>query len=158
MHTPELQRPQPTDCSTARRWYGWQTLLVDAVATATFLFPAPELTSLGLFASGPIVHAAHGNTANAWGSVGLRVGAVGGGIGLGIAYANTQDCGNSSLCGYGFMAVGGALGMLVAVIVDATVLAYDDVPPPAPRPAALRLTPGLSVSDLGAMTTVTGSF
>ena len=59
-----------------RRWYGWQILLSDGAAIASFVAasngPGWAYVGLSLYAGGgPIIHAAHGSGEKAAGSLGV---------------------------------------------------------------------------------------
>jgi hypothetical protein len=141
---------------SARRWYGWQTLATDAAAIAmassvplthentsrTYEGAVIVMTATTYLLGGPVVHVAHDKVGTGAGSLGLRVGcplllgaagyALGGGPGSG---------GDNGWIG-GVMGgiVGGTLGVVVAMTIDASVLAYDHGPQPPtaspPRPQA----------------------
>ena len=118
-----------------RRWYGWQTLLADGLTSGTFLIAAAQdrtddqapyfgVGALGWFLAPPIIHWGHGNVAEGFGSLGLRVAPVL--IAL-MAVASCYSGGGSSDEGActAYIAVG-LLAIPAAVIIDAAVLAYDE--------------------------------
>jgi hypothetical protein len=134
-----------------RRWYGWQILLSDGAAIASFVAssngPGWTYFGLSLYAGGgPIIHAAHGSGEKVAGSLGLRLGIPLGGalLGAGIGAATGSGnpncaffCPSPSLIG---AAVGVLVGMIVAPIIDISVLAFDDTPAqPHASAAPLRL-------------------
>ncbi len=109
------------------RWYGWQTLLVDAAA-AGFASTGSDV-SVGIYAlGGPAVHWAHGNTWRGIGSLALRLGAP---IALAAAFAYGCEVSGNSNGDMGCLGAG--LGGLVlgaagAIAVDSAALARDTVP------------------------------
>ena len=127
------------EARTHSRWYGWQTLVSDGisfVAMPTLAASASKtdgasasFTALavgGYFLAPPIVHFAHGRAGAGLGSLGLRVampflGAVVGGEAM-----RKGSC--HELCGFNDgTLLGGALGVIGAVAIDATVLSYEQV-------------------------------
>ena len=118
-------------------WYGTQTLALDGLAnvmiavgaaTSSMSNAAVPGAMLGLgiptyVLGAPIVHWAHGNVGKGFGSLGMRLLSSIVGAGVGAA-------GATALKGAGLVAVGVlVVGIVeVPVIVDATMLAYDDVP------------------------------
>jgi hypothetical protein len=122
-----------------RRWYGWQTLLADGLTSGVFLVAAAQqrssdqepyliLGALGWFLAPPIIHWGHGNVAEGFGSLGLRVAP------FLLLFFTVAEC-------FQFDSEGGrsnnegsctalyALTLLsipAAVIIDAAVLAYDE--------------------------------
>ena len=118
-----------------RRWYGWQTLLVDAVPLVGLLGVAAanrsgdEGAQLAVafsavyFVGGPIVHMGHGQFGKAALSLGVRS------AGPLLILAGGQDGfqhGNS----FGdVLIVIGALAIPAAITIDAAAIAREDVPP-----------------------------
>jgi hypothetical protein len=134
---------QPAGTFTERRWYGWQILIPDGVATALALTAfAPhesQSNSAGvLYASalvifgldGPILHLAHERYLTALASLGLRVGSavlgafVGGVIGGAEPYNNDEDV-PPGLVG---ALIGFGVGAGVGAFIDDAALAWDRVP------------------------------
>jgi hypothetical protein len=134
--------------STQRRaWYGWQNLLVYASVTtagvaATLGGGFGDSSALfigglaaggtGILLGGPIIHWAHGHTGKGFAVLGLNVGAtlVSAGLGVSLACA-AGGCGSSSQ-GIGFIlgsSFGGAAGLIAAMIVDVSVLSYEEAAP-----------------------------
>ncbi len=143
--------------SPARSWYGYQTLIVDGASLLT----TPVFVGLGGFVLGaPIVHLVHGRPVAAVGSLGLRALLPIGGAFVGQSMAgrchdthrqsaasgaerNVGDdlLGPCFMHGFTELAVGAAVGLSVAVAIDAAFLAYDDRAPPKPaRSGTPRLT------------------
>ena len=125
-----------------RRWYGWQTLLVDA-AWLTLLLGSVALDGSGNdsdfavgtalltyeFAPG-IIHFVHRNPGRGFGSMGVRLGLPLAGAFLGASAASGCD---DYLCEASGAGLGLLLGMGGAIAIDAVVFAYDDTD--ARRPA-----------------------
>jgi hypothetical protein len=130
----DKERPEPLPGGARRVWYGWQTLLVDALSIGTIAIgsshSAPVLIGLGgLILGSPIVHWAHENGSAGAISLGIRAGStvltfVGAVVTLRDAFSN----------GLGGKTRGGAIGpmlmllglggMVTAIVVDAAVLAF----------------------------------
>ncbi|HVW26536.1 MAG TPA: hypothetical protein VHC69_14305 [Polyangiaceae bacterium] len=125
-----------------RRWYGWQTLLVDVpslsmwITAAEVHSPSSAIAAMGfvgfLFGA-PIVHGAHGHWGKFGASIGMRAGtillAVIGAAGCIDGAALNEGFGKPCGAGYDALLVVGSLGILAAVAVDAAALAREDVPP-----------------------------
>lgn len=117
----------------ATRWYGWQTLTVDAGVLATSAIaggatgavevPAVTLVA-GYLLGGPIVHWAHGRYGTGAASLGVRIGAVAVGTGVGAligAPMQTDQPFDASLA-VG-MVLGGLIGATGGMALDAALLA-----------------------------------
>ncbi|MBK7585538.1 MAG: hypothetical protein IPI67_35805 [Myxococcales bacterium] len=127
-----------------RRWYGGQTLIADGASLgAIFAGGAAESSELavfgllGMFFAAPIVHAAHGHAGKPFASLGLRVGLpiVGGFVGC------AADDSDGMFGCLGGAAAGMFLGLVAASVLDASVIAYEDVPPQrAKRTPAVGVT------------------
>jgi hypothetical protein len=169
---PQQQRPParfgwapvvaPPDASLprAKRWYGAYTLATDGAAVALALGGAAldrdgELllaASVGAYlVGGPIVHLAHGNPGRSLLSLGTRAGLPVTLAFLGVAAEGCGD-GGGDFCGYGGALIGFGVGLVGAVVIDAAVIARDEV---EPTPA---IAPALSVSREGAWLGATGTF
>lgn len=138
-----------------RRWYGSQTLAVDATSIGLVIAGArmhsSEWSTLGFFGyalGGPVVHGFHGHGEKALGSGVMRLGLP---FGFGFAgYAATDD-GESMFSGlYGFV-IGSLIGVGTAITLDASVLAWEPRPIEAWQP---RVSFGRDRALVGA----TGSF
>lgn len=113
-----------------KHWYGWQTLIADGASLIVVPLGAaaagsPEVAA-GAFIGGyllaaPIIHFAHGRPGIGAASLGLRLGMPLLGLAAG---ALADDCGGGDFCAVG-PAIGMALGMLGAVALDASLLAYE---------------------------------
>lgn len=151
----------PPDGQAAGASYGSQILVVDAVAAAVAvggvgLYAAGShglgttlgfLGVVGLQLGAPIVHFRHGKVGTGFGSLGMRLAfeLVGGAIGAGLGSAignKSSSCGDVPCIDSGAWAgalVGASVGLIGAIVVDATVLAHED---PPPRVSAVILPAG----------------
>jgi len=152
------------------RWYGYQTLLVDAGALTLLVAgiaadDQSARTAIGVGAGavyvvgGPLVHGLHGRGLAAVGSFGLRAGLplLGGLVGALLGDLAPYDDGDEVVRG----TVVGALGGIAAgVALDATLLGWERVPTPEGTAAAAgfgwqpRVTATATRTELG----VTGWF
>ena len=130
-------------------WYGWQTLVADALSIAVIAAggAADESQVVGggigaFLLATPIIHMAHGNVGQGFGSIGIRlllpltafgIGALAGLIGT--AGDSVSDTGEDVLRGafYGLL-----VGVAGCAIIDAAAFAYTKE---KVEPAALRLRP-----------------
>ena len=125
--SPQVQGPR-------RRWYGWQTLIVDGAATIALLVAvAPNSDSSSNHGDGlaavtalyvlgpPVVHAAHGHVGKAFLSLGIR--AIGP---LFIAGAVGTSASNSG--GRAGLGVLGILAIPAAIAIDSAAIAREDLP------------------------------
>lgn len=160
---PQERREPPQE---ERHWYGWQALAVDGAAAALGLGGLALLSSddsqgyeererlAGLMALGgavaygvgaPAIHLLHQRPWQALGSLGLRAGlpVLGGAVGLGAATCPpaTGDYGN---CGLPELLMGAIAGTLVAVALDASLLAWDSPRSDAPTQGRLGIAPVVS--------------
>ncbi len=157
MQQPQMQQPVPAYRTYQQRrhkqsrWYGWQTLIVDGgwivggpVVTAVTPAAGGALLLGGYLVGPPIVHWAHGNIGRGFADLGIRLGApiVLGTIGYYALHKEGEFFDGSGLAG---IAVGGLLGILGAIVIDAAALAYepaddddDDAMHRTPRRNALR--------------------
>lgn len=140
-----------------RRWYGWQIIIADvtsSVVLVTLVHKAEGYTLLPYLVLAPSVHVANGNPVTALASVGLRVGMPIVGLLIGAAFAGGCN-GSSEECLVG-PAYGMLIGMVGAMVVDASVLAYDE--PRHERRKASTLAPTVAVDGRGARIGLAGSF
>jgi hypothetical protein len=177
---PPAPAAAPATPEKATTWYGYQTLATDGVALA-LLIPAAGggagtsgfgVGSLAMYGLGaPIVHFAHGQIGKGFLDLGLRaaipIATTGIGLGIGSAIpANNQnawlDTNNHALEGG---AIGLVLGPIIAVVVDAAVLANepaakdgarDPEPRPAPQSASLQPSFGVAPEKTGGTRTTVG--
>lgn len=154
--------PQPaparTETVVREHRYGLEILLVDgSVLAATLATQNPGVLFAGFALGGPTVHLIHGNPGRAALSAGLRVGLPLAGAYLGAASA---DCSRSDdWCGLGELVVGGAIGGLVALAIDASMLAVDQTTEEAPlRYRGIRATPMMGATRGGMTLGLDGSF
>jgi hypothetical protein len=126
----DSERAPPAESPpSARVWYGWQILIVDGVAIGTLVasraFDSPGLLATGaglwLF-GGAILHFSHSQTDAGFGSFGMRALSAGV-LTLGIAlYAPHLFDGENS--GEEALILGGLLGMIASMAIDAALLAF----------------------------------
>lgn len=147
--------------TTARRWYGWQTLMLDALWMVGIPASLKDQNGTGLFlVSGvdyllgaPIVHWAHGHGVKGAGSLFMRITPLVAGIAIAAGGSGNGDEGLSNFfTGLAVLYVGG----VVAAAIDAAVLAHEDVPQAPPPP--LTVAPRLSLTKGGATLGVAGAF
>jgi len=138
--------------AAASRWYGWQNWMAD---TAIVIFVAvrwdrdPEQTgqiaAVSYLLSGPVVHWSHRNVGRGFISLGSRVLAP-------ILFAlSTADIPSAHEPKWVVAA------LTIPALVDATVLAYDDVEPVTPS-GTPRAVPGFQYNTKTAGLSLTGSF
>ncbi len=128
----------PESAASHRVWYGWQTVLVDALSiggmVAAGVLESEELawTGLGLVLVGaPVVHLGNNNYGAAAISFGMRVGSGLVTVG-GVALAVNESFGDD--VGFGLaVTVLGIAGAVASVVVDGSVLGFDDVEAPPKR-------------------------
>jgi hypothetical protein len=120
-----------------REWYGWQTLIADGAwivgASASGAGNqggvAAAFVLSGYLVAPPVIHFANGEIGRGFADLGIRVGAP---LALGLvgfaAFSGGPSPGNDGI-GPGAVGaiLGAGLGMLVAVVLDASVLAYRPV-------------------------------
>jgi hypothetical protein len=142
------------------QWYGWQTILVDAVSAATLV---------GLLAypvGAPIVHAAHGRWVTAGLDAGLRLALplLSGWLAFQAAYRPcTGDCSNVWFpTGTTEALVAGVVAAGAVSIFDAAVLSWEPRAPesvPAATPhTGLQWTPTAIAVRGGALAGIGGRF
>jgi hypothetical protein len=140
-----------------RRWYGWQLVAADAPVwlAAWKLQPA----TMGLLASGPIVHLLHGEDERAQASLAVRlVGAMFGAGVTGLALFDRACPPDRTTCPPGMSTImkGASVGLVLAEIVDVAVIGWtstadgDDALPPIASSSARRREerPGISSGGL----------
>jgi len=127
------------------QWYGYQPIIADSATLALSIGLAKAgafdfVTLVPYALAGPIIHVVHGNYATAGIDVGVRVGMpIGAGLvgaGLGALFG---AAGSSSGQGEEDAAIGAAVGAIVgfgagivgACVIDAAVLSYEPIKPPA---------------------------
>jgi hypothetical protein len=145
-----------------KRWYGWQTLAVDAVAVASFAYGAEHeqgeliLGSLAVFVlAPPIVHLTHDRLGAAGGSLLVRLAVPA----LFSAVSLTTCAGDGQASCPPLVFYGGiAMGFAIASAADAIFLGREPVPRAQPMPPRATLTPALWVDAKGARAAVTVRF
>lgn len=146
-----------------KRWYGWQTLSVDAaalglgilvgVATASDsrrVSTAGVLTPLlpSVFGS-PIVHYLHGRAGTGLASFGLRLGIPAAGALLGATLAECPAYATQYECGSQRALQGATIAMMATITADATLLAWEPHATPGAgfeRPPSITLTSRVNVT------------
>jgi hypothetical protein len=146
-----------------RRWYGWQLLLADGAAFgALAIGTAADVRGDAAWAVGipavltykivpPLIHWGHRRGAIGWASFGIRDGVPALGFLAGLA---ASDCRHDvsdqahSICVNNAAGIGTIGGMVVASILDASLLAWDA--PSAPLSTREDLMLNLAVQPHGA--------
>jgi hypothetical protein len=170
----------------ARVWYGWQPLITDGVAVAsfagflavTFAESSATYKTIGtyndassvfggtaaafFYLGAPVIHAAHDHWDRALGSLGLRIGipilTTIAGVAIGSGSPNDCDCFGLSPGQSIGLFVGFTLGALGAMAIDDFVLAYDDPPKPSSSQSSFFIAPTVSPLRNGASLGVVGMF
>lgn len=174
---PAEPKPAPAPVAmTERQWFGWQTLIADAITMSLFFGGiAAEGDTGGIIALGylgyihasPIIHWVHGNVGKGFASFGMRIGMplVAAGIGaiVGLSTKDNDDdlAGFTSAAAFGAV-IGAGLGAAGASLIDALALAYTK-PRPIPKDALvtapkLKLQPMFDVRANRASFGIGGSF
>lgn len=156
---PDLQPPVVVPTATAApapartpRWYGYQSLAVDALAVPLLFVGTAEpnaaaalLGGLAYLVAGPIVHGVHRNGGAAGASLVLRLLMP---LAGGFAGANIAEKDSCAYCGVGGFAYGLVVGAGVASIIDGIALGYESPARPAvappPRASSLSFSPVVS--------------
>jgi hypothetical protein len=156
------------------RWYGWQTLSVDAVPAGLFAgaFATDDTAffiggAAAFVLGGPLVHVLHERPLTGLGSFGLRVALPALGMALGAPFADldpapdmpgmTEEDSN----GPKPIFIGGVVGAAAASALDAGLLAYETSPESAAKRGTLRAQPlglSLALTPRGGRVTVLGAF
>ena len=133
-----MAQPVPSYADYSRRarkrshWYGWQTLIVDGVWVVggpllgtVSLGAGSGLVLGGYFLGPPIVHWSHGEVGRGFADLGIRVGAptVLGLLGYAALSGGSRNS-EGALSAAGAV-IGAGLGIIAAVVIDASVLAYE---------------------------------
>jgi hypothetical protein len=132
---------------TEKRWYGWQTLLVDGASVLTIPF---GIGIVGYFVGGPIVHLAHGHVGKAFGDLGLRVATplVVGGVMLAALDSGGDTRGTDGAppsAALIFVGLDLLVSAGVASVVDAAALAWEQRPVKPAQPAPTLVVPTVSM-------------
>lgn len=153
-----------------KEWYGWQTLMVDAVSAATFASgvalsstrPGAGLTVLGLggiIVGSPIVHWSHGHVGRGFASAALHTVLPS----LTASLAVLGFACESDGCVNVVMAATPLLGVVLASAIDAAVLGYDAKSRPASdarswAPRHVVLAPALTITPTLQQAGLSGAF
>ena len=107
-----------TSTSVKREWYGYKIWLAEL---GNLIFPG-----ITYLIGGPIVHFMEREVKKGFASLGLRVFLpIIGGF---VLYQLCLDCDTDGMARLGAVVGGGLLGILGAVVIDASILAYKEVP------------------------------
>lgn len=156
----ERAQPATQEPSTSRpAWYGWQTLGVDLV-TLPVVYGGLAADNAGIIVSGfsgyvaggGVVHAIRGNWGRAAGSVGLRFALPALGLIKGFGDCDWDRDEHCNLPN-----VYGTVGIAIASIIDAALLAHDGEPE-RPSSAGVRLAPSFGAGPRGGTLGLSGSF
>lgn len=169
------QQGEPADTPWLKRWYGWETLSLDAAALGlgvmSFTTADGQGTAGALLGSGalstyafgaPAVHLLRDQSGKALTSLGLRVG-------LPVLAVGIASIGRDTICSEGSpdydsinchsrkvrMLVAGAISVGVVSLIDGTFIAWE----PPPKPQKLSLSPVLAWDgEKGGVAGVAGTF
>lgn len=157
--------PQLADARSERRWYGWQGAVLDAgvvaLGTTSLVLVSSDwenyeereqaaelLFFVGAVVYGagpPTIHLGHRQPWQALGSLGLRVAlpAIGGASGLSLATCPHpgEEYGN---CGMLELMIGASTGAVVAMVLDASLLAWESPKSGERSGTQLGVTPVMS--------------
>lgn len=124
---------------TTTRWYGWQTLAVDAAGIGVSLAVRSEAPyMLATLAGAPAVHFAHGHQVRALVDFGVRV-VLPAAVGLAVAGPYDPPEGESDKK-YERFVIGATIGAVLASAFDAVVLGRETVEIPR-ETAGIRVAP-----------------
>jgi hypothetical protein len=151
----DARSPEP---ETRTAWYGYQTLVTDAVANTLLFASLANDNTVGAYAgigvyagAAPIVHLANGQYTRAALSLGVRVLMPALGVLIGYASYSKPTGPDAWDIGPGLgEVVLGFLGAVGAMVVDATALTYKTVKvAPPPPESAFSVSPQLGVDPRG---------
>jgi hypothetical protein len=117
-----------------RTWYGWQTLIADALGIGLIVFGDESdiiFVGIGVLGLGaPLVHFAHANVDGGLISLAIRAGSIGllvlGGALVGNAIFDDRSSSSETRNTFGaVLIVASIVGGLTGLIVDAAVLGYE---------------------------------
>jgi hypothetical protein len=144
--------PREATRESETRWYGWQTLIADggalgfAVAAGSVNqranSPSTGLAyaSLGIYLlGGPVIHLGHQSPGRAAASLGMRAGMP---VLFGLIGAGAEHCSGGDWCGLSGAAIGGSLGIIAAISLDAALLAREPVESHPTALSNLRISVG----------------
>jgi hypothetical protein len=143
VETPAKGKEEPAPATKETRWYGWQTLIVDAGSIA--LMPLVPPVGIGGYLLGPpLVHVVHGRPLPALGDFGLRL-TIPPTCGI-IGFAAAHGC-TGFLCELEGAAVGLIVGAGIAIGIDAIFLAREQVE--VEKPKQVTIVPLVSPTRAG---------
>lgn len=146
-HVPTQSTVVATTRSANRgwRWYGWEPLLIDAgafgIGVVGLAAESAPIAMIGYgtwIASGPTVHLAHGSSARALGSLGMRLSLPVVGAAAGCELFGADDPWFGCLGG---VATGFVAGMALASVADAAAVAWGSAPTTSDAARPARITP-----------------
>lgn len=159
-HRDEVTQQAPVETT---RWYGWQTLAADGAALL-LLGTAVDATSEGplilsgvtyLFAA-PVIHAVHGRSGAAFGSLALRMGAPIAGAAIGASQCNGGE-GEELRC-IEPVVFGAMAGIAAAIALDAALLARETVTESPLSVSEVRVVPSITPTGGGVSAGLSGVF
>lgn len=155
-------------------WYGYQTLIPDAITIPAFFGGVLSKTGgitaggyLGFILVTPVIHMVHGNVGKGFGSMGIRLGgppiaALFGAFAGIIINNDSNHIGDAAETG---ALVGAGIGAGICAVVDAFGFAYekqliDESPPASARSTkpAFTLSPTFGMNKAGGSVGVAGQF
>lgn len=159
---------------TRKSWYGWQPLLCDAAAAASFVgggelyAHSRDRAGTAMLVTGgtifltcaPIVHLAHAHPARALGDFALRFLMPAISVSIGIAMDQSERDNQCRDCFPIWTFIGayaGAWTMAAAVAVDATIMSREEKRM-VTEPSAFRIAPDIESIRGGGTVGVRGSF
>ena len=167
--TPCVQTPANAASATnapTSEWYGWQIILADSASTG-LLFAASAGVSpavavvgsaVGYLGAGPIIHGVHDRPGAARGSLGLRTGVPLGGAlvgGMLAAGGSRRDSGLAAVYG-GLLGFG--TGLVIASILDVSILARKTTEVKAAPSGKVLWRPNVALNRRSAEVGVSGAF
>jgi hypothetical protein len=141
--------PPATGERVETRRYGWEILAADALVVALAVGTQQAEAVVGLFLTGPMIHAVHGRLGAAGGSLLLRAGAPLGGAYLGLTVCAAGEASEDEFyaCG-GSIVLGFAVGTTVTLGVDYFVLARKTTVHRAPIQPAFTVGRGAATAGV----------
>ncbi|MEZ4219282.1 MAG: hypothetical protein R3B13_00045 [Polyangiaceae bacterium] len=147
-----------------REWYGWQIIVADVASVGSIVagaFTRDETSAAfliggfgGYVLAAPFVHVGNDERDHSTTSIGLRLGLpVGGGLVGGFVAPGISGCHRDDFgCVFATVAgtvIGGTVGAVTAMTLDAAVIAYHEEPSDGSPRTAQRVVPRLAASRSG---------